>query len=166
MFHDLALAIGLLACHGPPETKTDSAGTIAPPVHEQADNGVDDDADGCVDEVEVLFAFEPRTSDTLLEIVVADPGAAAIQLGLLDPGASEGGGWEGEACLVSTDCHGIDPTGGALRIVADTAAVVVGESTAFDSERLARAIVVLRRGEGCVVSTAGTERYPECCVAG
>ena len=145
----------LLACSGPAE---DSG---APPAStatvEVAGNGVDDDADGCVDEALVIFAFEPRQEDTLLSVFLSPPPAAPFSLGLV---ATDG--WEGEACREGGDCHVLEAAGAALRIVADPGEVVLGETTLFDSDRLATASWVVRT-DRCQAGGADPAAYPECC---
>lgn len=131
-------------------------------------NGMDDDCDGCIDEVDASITYADD-ADGNPEMVVtlrnADPHGMLV--GFAETSAG-GAGWYGEDCRNgSTDCHPMAMQGGTLTVVHDTADVRFGARTYFDQGRLAGSAAVFWDSEGaCTAIGEGADYYAAagCCI--
>ena len=131
-------------------------------------NGMDDDCDGCVDEVEARFTFEDDAAgDPMMVVSLLNADPHGLRVGFAE--TSEGGaGWYGEDCRNGeTDCHPMAPQGGTLSVVHDTAEVRFGATTYFDQGRLLGSAAVIWDSVGqCTAFGADADYYATagCCV--
>lgn len=132
-------------------------------------NGIDDDCNGCIDEIGAEFAYMDDTDGNPVMVVTlqnADP--HQMWMGLAE--TSQGGaGWYGEDCKEGTSdlCHPLDSAGGTFSVVQDTTDVNMALQTYFDQGRLPGSAAIFWDTRGrCTVMGEGTEYYAidGCCM--
>lgn len=132
-------------------------------------NDLDDDCDGCVDDLLWTFAGGASGSTELLEVWWHPDGlreADEVRLGIVGPDED---GWTGEDCTAHARCHVLSGSLGLqrLEVVSSPEEVTPGRTTLFDRHSVLLATqVFLTPNEACTLYGADPSYYDEmgCCV--
>lgn len=131
-------------------------------------NQIDDNCDGCIDEIGADLSYMDDGSGNALMVVTltnADP--HGVWMGLAETSLG-GAGWYGEDCSDgATNCHPMPQQGKTLGVVYDTADVWLGNDTYFDEGRITGSAAVFWDSEGtCTAMGEGADYYASagCCV--
>ncbi len=131
-------------------------------------NQMDDDCDGCIDEVEATVTYEDDVDGNpwmVISFENSDP--HGMWLGLAQT-AEGGAGWYGEDCLDgTTDCHPLAMQGGMLQVVQTEEELTFGATTLFDQGKLPGSAAVYWDSYGaCTAIGTGSDYYDSagCCV--
>lgn len=130
-------------------------------------NAIDDDCDGCVDEITAQFSYmDDANGDPIMVVTLSSADPTESWMGLAE--TSQGGaGYYGEDCLNGVGCHHLDASGGTFFVVDDTTNLHPGTETYFDEGRLPGSAAIFRDTRGqCTVMGEGVEYYETegCCV--
>jgi hypothetical protein len=144
---------------------------LRPDTYETSFDKIDDNCDGCVDDVSVDVAYTNdanQTSDHVSIDFFSNPDGP-VYVGFLEGPAGDTA-WRGEACLTFDTCHHEwwEPGEPYLEVVDDTADVVLGETTHASRERLVGGALIVWLGDQCSAFGPAADAYAVlgCCYGG
>ena len=150
--------------YGGTDCNDNDPGIPSPEVWDEVDN----DCNGCVDEVGVEFTYEDDgDGGSIMVITLARADPRGSWLGFAETGLG-GAGYYGESCLSgSGDCHALEAYGGTYAVVDDPEDVRLAMTTYFDAARLQGSAAVIWDTKGrCTAVGAGPDYYASagCCI--